>query len=161
MSARRFRILPLAVLGALLVGQVALAEVTLTTRVERVVGADPGSASAASLEPVTDVLPGDVVRYTIVFQNASAQDVAAGSVVITNPLPEGTVYLDGTATGASTQITFSVDGDTFADPGALTVSDATGTRRATAADYRSIRWAYGPRLPAGASGEVSFDVRMR
>ncbi len=143
--------------GLLLAALPAAAEVTLTAEAQRVVGAGSG----ASLETVTEVQPGDVIRYTITFQNDSPQDVAAGSVVITNPLPDGTVYLDGTAAGSATQITFSVDGDTFSDPSALTVTDASGTRRATAADYRSIRWAYGPRLPAGASSNVSFDVRIR
>ncbi|MGE0624656.1 MAG: hypothetical protein AB7O54_18725 [Pseudomonadales bacterium] len=150
----------MTVLGLLLAALPVLAEVTLTTQVHRLAGADAGAAGS-SLEPVTDVLPGDVIRYTIVFRNDSAQDVAAGSVAITNPLPEGTVYVDGSATGNSTRITFSVDGDSFAEPAMLTVTDTSGTRRATAADYRSIRWSYGPRLPAGASGEVSFDVRIR
>jgi len=159
--ARRLRVLsPVVVIGLLLTGVPAVAEVTLTTDVQRVVGAQPGSG-AATLESVTDVLPGDVIRYTIVFRNESAQDVAAGSVVVTNALPDGTDYVDGSATGDSTRITFSVDGDTFEDPSALMVTDAAGTRPATAADYRSIRWTYAPRLPAGASGEVSFDVRIR
>lgn len=160
---RRLRALaPMAAIALLLAALPVVAEVTLTTQVHRVVPGEPGTrAGNEALEAVTDVRPGDVIRYTIIFQNESAQDVAAGSVVITNQLPEGTVYLDGTASGDSTQITFSVDGDDFADPGSLTVTDASGTRRAAAADYRSIRWAYGPRLPAGARGEVSFDVRMR
>jgi uncharacterized repeat protein (TIGR01451 family) len=159
--SRRLRVLsPVVAIGLLLTGVPVVAEVTLTTEVQRVVEAQPGSG-AATLEAVTDVLPGDVIRYSIVFRNDSAQDVAAGSVVITNPLPDGTDYVDGSATGDSTRITFSVDGETFEDPSTLTVTDAAGTRRATAADYRSIRWAYAPRLPAGASGEVSFDVRMR
>lgn len=160
-TARRLSLLcPLTVIGLLLTALPALAEVTLTTQAHRVAGAETATGAAA-LEPVTEVFPGDVIRYTIVFTNDSAQDVAAGSVAITNPLPEGTVYVDGSATGDSTRITFSADGETFAEPGALMVTDASGSRRATAADYRSIRWAYGPRLPAGASGRVSFDVRIR
>lgn len=159
---RRLRALaPVAAITLLLAALPVVAEVTLTTQVQRVVPGEPATrAGNEALEAVTDVRPGDVIRYTIVFRNESAMDVAGGSVVITNPLPEGTVYLDGTAAGDSTQITFSVDGELFADPGSLTVTDGTGTRRAAAADYRSIRWAYAPRLPAGAAGEVSFDVRM-
>ena len=149
-----------ALVVALLAAGPLAAEVTLTTQVQRVVTIDQGTgAGMETLEAVTDVAAGDVVRYTIVFQNDSEQDVAAGSVVITNPLPEGTVYVDGSATGENTTIAFSVDGEAFGEPGL--VPDATGTRPATAAEYRSIRWTYHPRLPAGASGEVSFDVRMR
>ncbi len=146
---------------ALLPAMAVQAEVTLTTQAQRVLPVEPGTASRETVEPVTAVIPGDVIRYTIVFTNASTQDVAAGSVVITNPLPEGCVYLEGTAAGDNTRITFSVDGDTFAEPDALMIADTAGSRRASPADYRSIRWAYALRLPAGASSEVSFDVRLR
>jgi uncharacterized repeat protein (TIGR01451 family) len=151
------------VLTCLLLGAMAAqAEVTLTTQAQRVVPADPGAGvTRETLVPVAEVVPGDVIRYTIVFENASTQDVAAGSVVITNPLPDGCVYVDGSATGDNTRITFSVDGDTFEDPDSLLITEASGSRRATPADYRSIRWAYALRLPAGGSGAVSFDVRLR
>lgn len=150
----------LALLGVAVAAVPAVAEVTLTTQTQRVAGEAAGRGMEV-LETVTDVRPGDVIRYTIVFENQSAQDVAAGSVVITNPLPDGTIYLDGSATGEQTQITFSVDGASFGESGTLMITDGNGTRRATAADYRSIRWAYEPRLPAGAASSVSFDVRMR
>ena len=108
-----------------------------------------GHRSRISL--VSEVLPGDVLRYTIVFQNTSTQDVAAGSVVITNPLPEQTLYVEGSAAGARTEVTFSVDGETFAEhPKRCVVggSAAGSARAADAADYRAIRWTYQPR-PAG------------
>ncbi|MGD8416622.1 MAG: hypothetical protein PVH91_06160 [Pseudomonadales bacterium] len=139
--------------AALLAGVGAGAEVTLDTRVQRVMQA----GGAESLEDVKRVVPGDVLRYTITFKNTSAQDVSAGSVVITNPLPQGTEYLAGTARGEDTRITFSVDGEHFADPASLTVDGAA----AAPADYRSIRWTFEPMLPSGVSGQVSFDVRMR
>lgn len=150
----------LALLGLAVAAMPAAAEVVLSTQIQRVAGDDAGRGMEM-LETVTDVRPGDVIRYTIVFENQSAQDVAAGSVVITNPLPDGTVYLDGSATGERTRVSFSVDGESFGEPGTLMITDGNGTRRATAADYRSIRWAYEPRLPAGAASSVSFDVRMR
>ena len=124
------------------------AEVTLTTSVERISSAvsltadeatpvaapvtAPGASTDASMaspvdsssEPVpagppSEVFSGDVLRYTIVFENRSTQDVAAGSVVITNPLPEETFYLDGSAMGDDTLISYSVDGETFAGPAEL------------------------------------------
>lgn len=138
--------------AVLLLAGSALAEVTLSTQVQRVVDA----AGTEVLEDAASVVPGDVLRYTITFKNTSAQDVAAGSVIITNALPDGTQYLEGTARGDDTTITFSVDGDNFADPRSLTAGGAA----ATAADYRSIRWTFEPMLPSGVSGQVSFDVLM-
>lgn len=151
--------LALATACLLLVAAPARAEVVLSTSVQRVVLTADGVTER--LEETSVVSPGDVLRYTIYFENTSPRDVAAGTVVITNPLPEGTEYLEGTATGEQTRITFSVDGETFAAPSVLSVADAGGRRAATAADYRSIRWIYQPGLPAGASGQVSFDLRMR
>ena len=144
----------------------AVAEVTLHTSVERIstgtpetaTGAGAGVDAAGSADTPSEVFSGDVLRYTIVFENTSSQDVAAGSVVITNPLPDETVYLEGSAMGENTRITYSVDGQTFADPNALRVGEGAQARAATASDYRVIRWAYQPVLRAGASSEVSFEL---
>lgn len=145
----------------------AFAEVTLNTSVERISSGVPVNAevaagavidAASSSDLPSEVYPGDVLRYTIVFENASAQDVAAGSVVITNPLPAETVYLEGSAMGEDTRITYSVDGEVFGAPETLRVGEGAQARAATAADYRAIRWAYESMLPAGVSSEVSFEL---
>lgn len=146
-------------LTLLLLGTAATiqAEVTLNTTVARVSMAND-DRGAEQLQSVDEVRSGDVLRYTIVFANESTQDVSAGSVVITNPLPEGTRYLEGTAMGDDTIITFSVDEENFAAPEALMVGEGASTRAASASDYRSIRWTYEPLLRAGESSEVSFDL---
>ena len=145
----------------------AFAEVTLNTSVERISSSMPGTAAmaagvvtdvASSADTPAEVFPGDVLRYTIVFENRSTQDVAAGSVVITNPLPDETVYLEGSAIGKDTQVSYSVDGATFAAPEELLVGEGAQARAATAGDYRVIRWTYEPMLPAGASSQVSFEL---
>jgi hypothetical protein len=79
-------------------------------------------------------------------------------VVITNPLPEETFYLEGSAMGDDTLITYSVDGETFGSPAELRVGEGAAARAATASDYRAIRWTYEPLLPAGASSQVSFEL---
>jgi len=141
------------------VAPLAIAEVTLTTTVNRVATSVDASSVVAD-DTLSEVLPGDVLRYTIEFENTSTQDVAAGSVVITNPLPANTLYLEGSATGVDTLITFSVDGETFAAPEALVVGEGTNARTAGAADYRAIRWTYQPMLGAGESSEVSFELQI-
>ena len=154
---------------------VTSAEVTLNTTVERIstasaapqAGAGPTSDPVAGTVPIaaasgpdtpSEVFSGDVLRYTIVFENTSTQDVAAGSVVITNPLPEETVFLEGSARGEDTLITYSVDGETFGAPEELLVGEGAQARAAMASDYRVIRWAYQPILPSGASSQVSFEL---
>ena len=154
------RVYPVAGLLLMLLWQgAAQAEVMLTTGVMKVVAMPDGSGSRVEqLQEAETVLPGDVLRYTIVFSNQSPQDVAPGSIVITNPLPEGTEYLAGSAVGRNTVISFSLDGENFASPEALVVVEGAARRPAAAADYRSIRWTFEPRLAAGDSGQVSFDL---
>ena len=100
------------------------------------------------------VLPGETVFYTITFTNIS--DEVADSVVITNPIAENLVYVDGSAFGPGTEIQFSVDGRTFAAAGELTVSEDGATRTAEAADYTHVRWVMQNDLAAGAQGTVRF-----
>ncbi|TNF80820.1 MAG: DUF11 domain-containing protein [Gammaproteobacteria bacterium] len=151
---------PLVGLALTTAPMVALAEVTLNTTVERISTASgaPQAEAAGAPDSPSEVFSGDVLRYTIVFENTSTQDVAAGSVVITNPLPEQTVLLEGSAMGEDTLITYSVDGETFGAPGELLVGEGSQARAATASDYRVIRWAYQPILPSGTASQVSFEL---
>ncbi len=106
------------------------------------------------------VLPGDELRYTILFNNDGTEVVDAQSIVITNPIPADTEYLEGTASGLATEIVFSVDGETFARPEELRVVDGGKEVQASAEDYRSIRWTFQPPLAPGESSDVSFNVLL-
>ena len=108
------------------------------------------------------VIPGDELRYTITFENGGRDAIDAGSIVITNPLPNNTVYIDGSAFGSGTVIEFSADdGDTFAPATELTVARDGTDVPASATDYTTIRWTFEPSLEAGEKSHVSFDVRLQ
>lgn len=111
--------------------------------------------------PVDKAVPGDEIIYTTTFKNALNKP--AGDIVITNPVPNDSLYKDGSATGKNTAITFSVDGgQTYAAPGKLTVKTADGkTRPALPADYTHLRWTYQGELGAGKAGEVSFRAMIK
>ncbi len=148
-------------LGLLLAANAA-AQVTLSNsvkKVETVVNED-GQAERRLIDTVS-VVPGDELRYTITFTNDGGEVVDAGSIVITNPIPEATEYLDGTAFGAGTEIVFSTDGVSFADPAELVVEEAGTEAPASAKDYKTIRWVFAPELEPGETGNVSFNVRLK
>lgn len=130
------------------------AEVVLDSRVEKI---DAGGYPTG----VEGVYSGEVLRYTIVFTNDGTLSAVAGSIVITNPLPEGTEYVDGSAGGLGTLVTFSVDGENFGAPEELVLVDEGLARPASPAEYRSIRWTFEPELAAGESGEVSFELLVK
>jgi uncharacterized repeat protein (TIGR01451 family) len=107
------------------------------------------------------VVPGDELQYTVHFVNNGTQPVDAGTIVITDAIPAHTEYLDGTAFGSGTQVWFSVDGEMFASPADLSLVKDGVEVNASASQYRSIRWNFGPALQPGASSYVSFNVRLK
>lgn len=109
----------------------------------------------------TRVVPGDIVFFTTEYRNIGNQP--AGNVVITNPVPEHTVYVDKSAAGKGTRIDFSVDGGrSYHSPDRLAVKDARGKKRkAVAADYTNIRWTVTAPVAPGKKGEVSFRAKIK
>jgi len=101
------------------------------------------------------VVPGETVFYTITFTNIS--DDSADNVVITNPIAENLVYLDGSASGEDMDIVFSTDGGvSFAAAPDLMVTDNGTSRAATAEDFTHVRWVMRNDLAAGAQGIARF-----
>jgi hypothetical protein len=60
------------------------------------------------------------------------------------------------ATGPGSQVTYSLDGKTFAPAGQLTVQENGVTRSARADEYKHIRWEFKNSLAPGASAYASF-----
>ncbi len=111
--------------------------------------------SETRLVPADVVVPGESVFYTITFRNVSAEP--ADNVVITNPIAEDLMYVEGSAFGPGMEILFSVDGgETFAPVGALNVVKDGEVREATAADFTHVRWVMQHDLAAGAQGTARF-----
>ena len=140
----------------------AAAQVTLENTVQKVeTFVNEANEPERRLVDADSVVPGDELRYTITFTNNGAEVVDAGSIVITNPIPEETVYLDGTAFGSGTDIQYSLDGENFAAADELTISQGDAEVIASAKDYKSIRWVFAPALEPGETGNVSFGVRLK
>ncbi len=111
--------------------------------------------------PVDKALPGDEIVYTTTFKNLL--DKPAANITLTNPVPNDSLYQGGSAGGANTVITFSVDGGKqYAAPEKLTIKTEQGkTRAALPADYTHLRWTYKGELGAGKSGDVSFRAVIK
>jgi uncharacterized repeat protein (TIGR01451 family) len=108
---------------------------------------------------------GDVIFYTLSYVNSG--DDAATNAVLDDPIPKGTVYIDGTAFGKDSDITFSIDGGkTYKKPSLLTyeiikLPDGKMERRVVSCEkYTDIRWTIGV-VPARGSGQVGFQVRAK
>ncbi len=111
--------------------------------------------------PVGKAVPGDEIIYTNTFKNLIQKPAA--NIVITNPVPNDSIYKGGSASGDNTDITFSIDGGKqYAAPDKLIVKTKEGkTRPALPPDYTHIRWTYKGELGVGKTGEVSFRTVIK
>ena len=111
--------------------------------------------------PATRVLPGTEVIYTITATNTGKQ--AAAKINIKDPIPKDMVYLDGSASGKNTSITFSVNGGkTYAKEKELFVKDSKGNSvRASAKDYTNIRWSFQFDLKPEQKASVWFKAKVK
>lgn len=111
--------------------------------------------------PATKVIPGKEVIYTITATNTGEQ--AASKIKIKDPIPEHTIYVDGSAAGKNTVITFSVNGGkTYSKEKKLFVKNAEGKLvQAVAKDYTNIRWTFESELKPNQSASVWFRARVK
>jgi len=114
--------------------------------------------------PTTAITPGETLFYTLNYANTG--DESATNAVVDNPIPAGTVYLPGSATGQGADISFSIDGGkTFKKPSLLTYdvilpSGKLDQRIASPEEYTHIRWTI-KTIPAGGSGKLGFQVKVK
>jgi len=138
--------------------------VSVSMKAEKEVSVGTKGEKVTKRVAATNVDPGDVIFYTLHFVNSG--DEAANSAVLDDPIPKGTVYLPGSAFGKDAEITFSIDnGNTFKKPSLLTYevkmpNGKTEKRSASPEEYTHIRWTVRV-IPAGGSGSVGFQVRMK
>jgi uncharacterized repeat protein (TIGR01451 family) len=87
-------------------------------------------------------MPGDIVRYTLMAENTGAQ--SAHNIEVVDPIPFGTEYVAGSATGEGSAIFYSVDGgNTYSRQPMIDVRDEQGRvvrKPAPASMYTHVKW---------------------
>ena len=82
--------------------------IAISVKAEMDVAVKEGSKSVTKRIAAKDVIPGDVIFYTVNFRNEGNEK--ATNAVIDNPISKATGYVDGSAYGESENgITFSID----------------------------------------------------
>lgn len=141
----------------------AAPQVTLSIKAEKEVVVEEDGKKVTKRAPATEAAPGETVIFTIVYENSGDED--ATNVVVDNPIPEGTVYINGSATETG-ELTFSIDGGkSYKRPSLLTyeIANPDGSkekRTASPEEYTHIRWQI-PAIPPGVKGDVGFRVRVQ
>lgn len=109
------------------------------------------------------VLPGDVVRYRLVFTNVT--DVPVKNVEFKDPLPGGLRYVAASANADREDITidYSIDGGATYSPQPMIeeVVDGKPVRKPAPAElYTHIRWRVGGWVAAGAQVTAEFRATL-
>lgn len=116
------------------------------------------------LVPAEKAGPGEVLIYVVTYTNKG--DEKATNVEVKDPIPKDTAYVEKSATGEGSEITFSADGGTnFAPPTKLTKEVQTPKgkkekRLIAANEYTNIRWII-KEVPPGKTGKLGFRVKVR
>ena len=111
----------------------------------------------------THVLPGDTVRYHLLFTNVSAG--AVHGIVLDNPIPAGLRYTVGSAKAdrSDVAILYSIDGGKSwsADPMIDAVVDGRHEQRPAPAEmYTHVRWTIRGNVPKGAQVRAEYDAQV-
>jgi len=140
--------------------QAAQSTVKITSEVHELIEVlDEQGKPQQKIIAADEITPGDHILFTTRFINQG--DKASDNVMITNPIPKHTRYLEGSAKGEHFTITFSVDGNVWADAKTLKIRQKDGKyRAATAADYTHIRWKYNRALKPSEKKSISFETTL-
>jgi len=133
---------------------------TIAQQEKVIVGKD--GKKHTEIVPAGRVVPGVAVIYTIKYTNVGKKP--AENVVVNDPIPQHMNYVDGSATGANTAISYSIDGGKHwsAMLETLEIHNSDGTTRsATARDVTNVRWVVKGKLAPGASGQVQYRAVLQ
>ncbi len=150
-----------AILSTMSVSQAAAPPIELTSDVQELVTVlDANGKSQFKAVAADEIVPGDRILYTTTFKNNG--DKASDKIIVSNPIPDNTRYLSGTAKGENSVITYSVDnGVSWGSVQSLKVKLKDGTvRAAEASDYTNIRWEYRRSLKPTEAKTVSFQAQL-
>jgi len=120
------------------------------------------AAAASGRKNATLALPGDVIRYTLVFTNLTAEPVK--NIEFVDPLPNGLVYVIGSAKADQpVRLEYSIDGgkNYSAQPMIEVVENGKRVEKAAARGlYTHVRWTVLGSLAPGAKVLAEFRAQV-
>jgi hypothetical protein len=115
---------------------------------------DASGNKTMKLVAVDKAVPGVEVVWTVTANNKCKKP--SEKVTINLPVPEHMTYVLDSAVGPGSDVSFSVDGKTFAANGQLTVQENGAARPARHDEFRHVRWTFKDSLQPGATAMARF-----
>lgn len=107
--------------------------------------------------------PGDVIRYTLMAENSGNEGMF--NIKLVDPIPAGTEFVLGSATGNGAEIHYSIDGGrTYVQQPTIQVRDENNrlvTRPAPASMYTNVQWTLTQPLQPKEKRAVELQVRVQ
>lgn len=133
----------------------AMALTATQTVKKEIVTVDENGVERITYEAAELVTPGERVAYSLDYVNDKAEP--ATDLVLTMPIPEVVSYIEGSARGEGTEITYSVDGTNFYSRDAL----GQMAEAASAEDVTHIRYVIAGPVAPGEAGSLIFSGTLK
>jgi len=139
-------------------------KLALTVTLQKEVKIKKDSAWVTQMTPADRTVKNDVLLVDIAYQNQGKSEARNASIL--DPIPNGTVYIMGSAEGKDANIAFSVDGGKTFQPAPVKylVKSKDGSleeKAAPAEMHTHIQWVLKTPVQPGQSGTVSFKVKVK
>lgn len=114
--------------------------------------------------PAQSAVSGDTLTFSLAYKNIGNE--TATNAVINNPISSGMSYIDNSASGKGSVITFSIDGGkTYKKPSLLSYEikqpgGASERHTARPEEYTHIQWLL-KSVPPNSSGTLEFKARVK
>ncbi|MAP93388.1 MAG: hypothetical protein CMK07_00405 [Ponticaulis sp.] len=112
------------------------------------------------LTPAEMVKPGEIVRYTIAWENTLESEIE--DMVLEIPLPPQMTYRPGSGASDGVEMLFSANGgESYSALSGLLVLEEDQSRLAEPQDITHLKWVFSEPLAPGAQGELSYDAVLK
>lgn len=139
-------------------------QLKLKTVAEKEITARKDGKTVIERVPLAKASPGDVIVYSITYLNIGKTDAVDATII--DPIPQGAVYIMGSAAGNNAEVTGSIDdGRSWQKPPIMVqVKKPDGqveTKAAPPGRYTHLRWVIKKPVLPGQSGLVSLKVSVK
>ena len=146
--------------------QEAPVQLKLAAERQSIIATASGRVDWKPMSENASLRPGETIRYVVTASNTSDRQIK--KLVVTQPIPKGSVYVLGSATlpkveGAN--LDYSIDGGkTYSEKPTIRVKLENGeivTRPAPDSMYTHVRWRFGDNFSAKTVANATYQVRIR
>jgi len=141
-------------------------QLKLAAEKQSLVAVASGQVDWIPLPSNASLRPDETIRYVVTASNTS--DRAIKNLVVTQPIPRGSIYVLNSATLPNIEgakIDYSIDGGRrYSKSPTIRVKLDNGeivTRPAPASLYTNVRWNFGDSFPAKTVSNATYQVRIR